>query len=273
MPPSLPCDTCSLRRVKCDGKNPCSKCLARTEPCTYLKIRKRRGPKGPRKSSRAKIHAVQKDLGVVASSQRAFSPACGERAEFFKQPARSMCRHIALSTYCTYIDIFQTRLYTVWPIVSVNSLKARLSGTNIIDPDANALAAALCAATIAQLRLPAHKNPANHSLSVSSEDFVRECLRFRSSFGYQDNATLDSLLTSIFLHMYYANVDRISQATFALRDAITYAHILNLGSRQTLDSLQPQQRQHRLRIYWILLVTERCVLPIPLPSLNLLRLI
>lgn len=258
MPQSLPCDTCSLRKVKCDGKNPCSTCLARTEPCTYLKIRKRRGPKGPRKSASAKIHAIQKGLGMMVSSIHASSPdSSGEHPEPFKSPGPSTCRKISLSTYCTYIDIFQTRLYTVWPIVSANSLKARLCDTDVIDPDANALAAALGAATIAQLRLPAHNKPAGQSSMVTSADFVRECLRFRSNFDYQNNASLDSLLASIFLHMYYANVERITQATFALRDAITCAQVLNLGCRQTLDSLQPQQRQLRLRIYWILLVTER----------------
>jgi hypothetical protein len=69
------------------------------------------------------------------------------------------------------------------------------------------------------------------------------------------------LLTSIFLHMYYANMGQITRATFALRDAITFAHILNLGRRQTLDPSQPQENQLQLRIYWVLLVTERRALP------------
>ncbi|KAK2757724.1 hypothetical protein FQN54_004693 [Arachnomyces sp. PD_36] len=256
MPQSLPCDACSLRRVKCNGKNPCSTCVAREQPCTYLKIRKRRGPKGPRKSENAKIRAMQRDLGVMVSSMHAFTPSFNEHTEVPNQAGLSSCRQIPLPTYCTYIDIFQTRLYTVWPIVSANSLKERLSDPEAIDPEAYALGAALSAATLAQLRLPAHRE-AGQSTQVTSGDFVRECLRFRASFDYQDSASLDSLLTSIFLHMYYANVDRITLATFALRDAITYAHILNLGHRQTLDSLQPEQRQLRLRIYWILLVTER----------------
>jgi hypothetical protein len=257
MPQSLPCDACSLRRVKCDGKNPCSTCLARAQPCTYLKIRKRRGPRGPRKSTNTKIHAMQKDLGMTMSSMRTCPPPCGDHEDLFSSVGPSPHRQISLSTYYTYIDIFRTRLYTVWPIVSANSLKARLSHTEVINPEAYALAAALCAATLAQLRLPGHNQRAGQSSQATSGDFVRECLRFRASFDYQSSASLDSLLTSIFLHMYYANVDRITLATFALRDAITYAHLLNLRNRETLDSLQPEQRQLRLRIYWILLVTER----------------
>lgn len=246
-----------MRRVKCDGKNPCRTCVNREQPCTYLKIRKRRGPKGPRKSANTKVHAMQKNLGTIVSSSRASSLPSDEPAAFCSPVSVSSCRRIPLATYCTYIDIFQTRLYTVWPIVSANSLKATLTESDDTKPEAYALAAALCAATLAQLRLPAHSEQIGQPSQATSGDFVRECLRFRARFDYQESSNLDSLLTSLFLHMYYANVDRIRLATFALRDAITYAHILNLGHRQTLDSLPPEQRQLRLRIYWILLVTER----------------
>ncbi|KAJ0418991.1 hypothetical protein BJY00DRAFT_172710 [Aspergillus carlsbadensis] len=274
MPLTLPCDACSFRRVKCDGKNPCSTCVRREQPCTYLKVRKRRGPKGPRRSTNARVQAMQKDLGIEKSfrmrgsslSASDDSPASPQPSDS-PQPAR---RRIALSTYYTYIDIFRSQLYTVWPIVSINALKARLSDSESIE--SYALAAALCAATLAQLRLPGHNRP-QEPLLVSSSDFVRECIRFRADFDYQSTASLDSLLTSLFLHMYYANVDQIPLATFALRDAITHAHLLSLGNGQLHKDPQPENRQLRLRVYWILLVTERtfCMqhnLPITLQTID-----
>ncbi|KAL4878847.1 hypothetical protein BJY04DRAFT_220681 [Aspergillus karnatakaensis] len=256
MPLTLPCDACSFRRVKCDGKNPCSTCLRREQSCTYLKVRKRRGPKGPRRSTNARVQAMQKNLGIEkscsmrecslpASDEIATSPEAGETPQLSH-------RRIPLSTYYTYIDIFRSQLYTVWPIVSTNLLKARLNDAENIE--SYALAAALCAATLAQLRLPGHTQ--TQEPFVTSTDFVRECLRMRSAY-HPNAASLESLLTSLFLHMYHANVDQIPLATFALRDAITHAHLLNLGSGYLLKTLQPEERQLRLRVYWILLVTER----------------
>ncbi|KAL5335397.1 hypothetical protein BJX70DRAFT_410540 [Aspergillus crustosus] len=274
MPSNLPCDACSFRRVKCDGKNPCSTCLRREQSCTYLKVRKRRGPKGPRRSTNARVQAMQRNLGIEKScSMRDCSlPASEESAtppDAGQLPQLSLQR-VSISTYYTYIDIFRSQLYTVWPIVSTNQLKAQLN--DVENLEAYALAAALCAATLAQLRLPGHIR-AQEPFLVTSYDFVRECLRIRSQYDYQNNASLESLRTSLFLHMYYANVDQISLATFALRDAITHAHLLNLGSRPLLKALQPEERQIRLRVYWILLVTERtfCMqhdLPITLQTID-----
>ncbi|KAL4770096.1 hypothetical protein BDW60DRAFT_224518 [Aspergillus nidulans var. acristatus] len=276
MPLTLPCDACSFRRVKCDGKNPCSTCLRREQSCTYLKVRKRRGPKGPRRSTNARVQAMQKNLGIEKScSMRECSlPASDGTPATPTSPASSddplpVRRRISLSTYYTYIDIFRSQLYTVWPIVSTNALKAKLN--DIKNTQSHALAAALCAATLAQLRLPGHSQ-AQEPILVTSGDFVRECIRLRADYGPQSSASLDSLLTSLFLHMYYANVDQIPLATFALRDAITHAHLLSLGNAELFKDSQDQQ-QLRLRIYWILLVTERtfCMqhdLPITLQTIG-----
>ncbi|KAI9369324.1 hypothetical protein BJX61DRAFT_536514 [Aspergillus egyptiacus] len=273
MPLSLPCDACSFRRVKCDGKNPCSTCLRREQSCTHLKVRKRRGPKGPRKSTNARVQAMQKNLGIQKScSLRDCSLPASDESQTTPEPVESPqpARHrISLSTYYVYIDIFQSQLYTVWPIVSTNALKAQLGEHG--SPGSYALAAALCAATLAQLRLPGHTQP-HEPFIVTSSDFVRECIRFRAEFVYRGCVTLESLLTSLFLHMYYANVDQIFLATFALRDAITHAHLLGLGNGDYDDS-QSQERQVRLRVYWILLVTERtfCMqhdLPITLQTID-----
>ncbi|KAL4968347.1 uncharacterized protein BDV14DRAFT_212055 [Aspergillus stella-maris] len=270
MPLTLPCDACSFRRVKCDGKNPCSTCLRREQSCTYLKVRKRRGPKGPRRSTNARVQAMQRNLGIEksCSMREASIPASDETntpsssspdlddALGLPPPSLSplpVRRRISLQTYYTYIDIYRSQLYTVWPVVSTNALKAQLGDAT--NTEAYALAAALCAATLAQMRLPGHTS-AQESVLTTSADFVRVCLSLRTEYSHQSSASLESLLTSLFLHMYYANVDQTSLATFALRDAVTHAHLLNLGVEQTQNG-HIEERQCRLRVYWVLLMTER----------------
>ncbi|KAJ5535547.1 hypothetical protein N7527_001801 [Penicillium freii] len=117
------------------------------------------------------------------------------------------------------------------------------------------MAAALCAATILQLRLPDEKG--DGTSSVVSETFVRDCLRYRNTLVYSKPISTEMLLTSLFLHMYYANSNQVHAATFALRDAITSAHLLRLDDHITLESLPDGQRELRIRIFWVLFVTER----------------
>ncbi|RDW79263.1 fungal specific transcription factor domain-containing protein [Aspergillus mulundensis] len=216
---------------------------------------------------------MQKNLGIEKScSMRECSlPASDDTSSStdLSDAPLLVRRRISLSTYYTYIDIFRSQLYTVWPIVSTNVLKAQLN--DIANTESHALAAALCAATLAQLRLPGHTQ-AQESFLVTSGDFVRECIRLRTDHNPQNSASLESLLTSLFLHMYYANVDQIPLATFALRDAITHAHLLSLGNVELFKDSQEEQ-QLRLRVYWILLVTERtfCMqheLPITLQTIE-----
>lgn len=236
--PSVPCDACALRRVKCDGNNPCWICIKNDQRCTFLKVRRRRGPKGPRKSTKIKLDQLQAQLSSSCTN------ALDERP-------------ISLGTYFIYLDIYKDSLYTTWPIVSIDSLKARLNDRRAIDNESYALAAALSAATIVQLKLSRNESMSEKALSMEGEDFVKDCLRHRTQYDHQNSITVNSLLTSLFLHMYYANTGHMSAATFALRETITYADLLRLGDPTTLKSVCSDERDLRLRVFWVLFVTER----------------
>jgi Fungal Zn(2)-Cys(6) binuclear cluster domain len=236
--PSVPCDACALRRVKCDGNNPCWICIKNDQPCTFLRVRRRRGPKGPRKSTKAKLEQFQAQLSLPRTD-----PIPDQRP-------------ISLAAYFTYLDVYKDALYTTWPIVSIDSLKSRLNDGRTIDYESYALAAALSAATIVQLKLSRSEAMTEASV-MEAEDFVKECLRHRNQCNYQNTITINLLLTSLFLHMYYANTGQMNAATFALRETITYADLLRLGDSTTLDSLCRDERELQLRIFWVLFVTER----------------
>ncbi|CAI4284757.1 BDN_1c_G0004750.mRNA.1.CDS.1 [Saccharomyces cerevisiae] len=53
------CDCCRIRRVKCDGKRPCNRCLQHDLKCTYLQPLGKRGPKNIRSRSLKKIAETQ----------------------------------------------------------------------------------------------------------------------------------------------------------------------------------------------------------------------
>ncbi|KAJ5548930.1 hypothetical protein N7513_006164 [Penicillium frequentans] len=163
---------------------------------------------------------------------------------------------ISISTYHAVLDIFQARLYDIWPIADIEHLKQQLKCLKS-DPTSHALAAALCAATLAQIRLWLASTPLPEDLSVTAEDFVKECLRIRLEHHYYQEPSLNALITSVFLHMYYANRDQITPATISLREAITYADLLHICHNSSSDPVNSEQSQLELRCYWILFVTER----------------
>lgn len=249
MTSSTPCDYCSLRRVRCDRKNPCNHCSKNVQLCTYLKVRKRPGPKGPRKSTNLKLQELQRDLQESADTSLSLSSP----PELSATPTP----YIPLATYFHYLDLYRSKLFRIWPIVTTEQLKTQISDpTHPAYQQARALAGALCAATIAQLKLPSEE-AFDGSIIVTGDSFAQECLHAKGHTVYQDSVNLTLLLVSLFLHMHYANTERITAATFALRETITFVDLLRLGDRSTNGMYSPEEWQLRLRIYWVIFVTER----------------
>ncbi|KIW79165.1 hypothetical protein Z517_05777 [Fonsecaea pedrosoi CBS 271.37] len=160
--------------------------------------------------------------------------------------------NIPMHVYERLLEVFRLRLYSVWPIVSHDELITALR-SNQEDYESYSLAAALCAAVIAQLRLPEHVV----SSRSSSSELVAEAQRLRQLFEYREQYSMSSLLTSFFLHIYYANADKLRTAGFYLRETLTYAHGLKLHQLDTYTGIDSRERQLRLRVYWILFISER----------------
>lgn len=52
------CNACAVRKIKCNGSKPCPACIKSGFDCTYS-VHSKRGPKGPRPATRAKIDRTQ----------------------------------------------------------------------------------------------------------------------------------------------------------------------------------------------------------------------
>lgn len=245
-----PCDSCFVRRVKCDRCQPCLTCLTRSQTCTYVRIRKRPGPKGPRLATNRKIEEIQ---GV---------PRPAVKMAISLQSPRALCSpdsRIAIGNYCAVLDMFQIHLYDIWPIIDTEDLRLYLMGEEAIEPIFHALAAALCAATLAQTRLWIIQDPYPEGVAVTAHEFAKECLRVRLEHTTNQGPSLQALVTSIFLHMYYANLDQVTPATIYLREAITYADLMHMCCDGPPTATQHKQWQLELRCYWVLFITERLV--------------
>ncbi|RYP60341.1 hypothetical protein DL771_010554 [Monosporascus sp. 5C6A] len=159
------CDGCTLRRVKCRGGPPCTECCKRSVDCTFLRARRKPGPKGPRPSTGQRIREFQNNEVLR------IGPGAAELSDDrVYGPLTSPLRHpsVPIDQYCRYTEIFKQRLSAVWPVVDCDALLLRLAQCQD-NHETRSLAAALCAAVIAQLRLPEHTEPLNDELPLEEE--------------------------------------------------------------------------------------------------------
>lgn len=282
------CDPCSIRKVRCDGGQPCSRCEAASWDCTYLKTHGKSGPKGPRRTTEAAIRKLQErsrsslDPGPRSESDTSLDDASPSTTDFplldplpptsdppldglgwpdIVSPtfagAPQQPQRISTSSISQYLEVYQARGYPIWPVVDTEILIARLL-THPDDLEAYGLATAICAATISQFRIDAELgSPGDGHFRVASGVFEAEAKRARNESDHRENVTLWSLLSTFFLHVYSANIGRMAASTVFLGEAITKAHIIGLHNPSYYQPMHIEQQQHNLRIYWLLFITER----------------
>ncbi|UKZ78156.1 hypothetical protein TrVFT333_005890 [Trichoderma virens FT-333] len=158
------------------------------------------------------------------------------------------------SAFEHYLGLYQQALYPVWPVVNIDTLLNRLQDST--DIEAYALAAAVSAVTIAQLK------PASHEAlgRFGGDDgafMAAESSRARYEMDHLEHPSISVLLSSFFLHVSYANRGHIRKGAMLLREAITFAQMLSLDKAIHYASLPKLEAQRHLRTIWLLFVTER----------------
>lgn len=238
------CDCCIRRKVKCDGNHPCRKCnTSRPQlTCTYLTPAQKRGPKPskaalfrrrPKKitplPTQSKADGESTEVPVVPGDRIAASPVT-ELAFPAAVPTVQNVVNVQSAQRVPYdvlrsvIEVYQSRMYPVWPVIDTNKLLGHLEDENS-DMTTYILATSLCAATMAQLHLPPTGSQAQE---ISSADLERECSRVRATCDYREHPSLNHVLTSFFLHVYHAKVDNQNSALLYIQEAILLARLLKL---------------------------------------------
>lgn len=246
------------------------------------------GPKGPRRTTEAAIRRLQernnssRDDRTKINSEANFDATSPTSTEYQNghtsptsasvdvmargwsdsptptvAPAFQRPERIPIACIAYYLGIYRARGYGIWPVVDVEALIAH-STTHIDDAEAYALATAICAAVVSQFSVvPRPGGPTQGFYDVSSSGFESEAKMAREEADHMENVSLNSILSSFFLHVYCANVGRMNASTVFLGEAIFKAHIMDLHKASYYLHLSPERTQHSLRIYWLLFITER----------------
>ncbi|KAF7562847.1 hypothetical protein G7046_g1265 [Stylonectria norvegica] len=174
-------------------------------------------------------------------------------------PGHALVEAQPLGRYSRYLAIFQDRVHGIWPVLSCGALLDRLK-QDAADYESYAFASAVCAAVIAQLRLPEHKaSPEilpNQDMATSGW-FTKEAQRYRTLYDYRESDSLASLLTSFFLHIYFANGEKLRTSNLYLRECLALVHSLGVHRPEMYAQLRPDDKEIRLRIFWLVFISER----------------
>ncbi|KAJ5610289.1 BglR [Penicillium lagena] len=283
MPSKRACDCCNIRKVKCNGQQPCHRCSQHDLQCTYLRTRRKSGPNRLRPSSLAKIEDHQRSSSAchLGQQQQLDFPSPSPSALDAWMPPPLPVK-VTLSALTRVLRIYQDHLYGIWPLLNAEELIAQME-RNPHNPETHTLAAAICGATLSHLNQTVYDdsecNDPNLPQMLTADSFAQQARRLRGTFDYMEHVTLNSVLTSYFLHIYYGRRSgREQTAAFYIREAITFANLLDMHIETTYVQPQwtPRERQVMRKLYFLLLMTERflCIRyglptvlePIALPS-------
>ncbi|PYH49414.1 Zn(II)2Cys6 transcription factor [Aspergillus saccharolyticus JOP 1030-1] len=261
------CDGCKIRKIRCGGGQPCQSCFNARIKCTYIRVQQPRGPQKLRATTKFLIDQAQRGLETqIAFTSTPVSGEVLEQNHAVPNPAacetqQSSRSRIPINILASPLYIYHVRMYPVWPIVDVEKVLATLQqDTEEKEHETYALATAVAAATIAQLRLGQTSGPEK---SLSAENFALESMRARRLYDYRSRLNLHNVRTAFFLHVYYENQQSgASESLLYLREAITLAQMMSLHREASYAGLPAEEQQLRRRVLWLLFVTERgvCIL-------------
>ncbi|KAL0260192.1 hypothetical protein SLS55_003876 [Diplodia seriata] len=161
-----------------------------------------------------------------------------------------------------WIDVYFERLYPTLPILKRSSIFARLlSQEHRTNPDFGAMLLALSAFSLIQpVRISEWSSASSRENMVNF--MLTESVKMRASVDFGENPSLDAILTSVFLFACLFQKNQHNAAWFRLKEAVELGSVFGLGRSDCYASCEPEQKQQRLRIYYLLAVTERWELPL-----------
>ena len=185
-------------------------------------------------------------------------------ASIYQDLDKSQSQHLQ-PAIAAHVQTFMTYMYTIMPAVDGFQLMSDAANLHSLPLPRYALLLALCAVTRIQLRLdqdnPIEGDEARPCMvgrqTMSGVDFLAAAERARRQFSLVDNMSQEAIVTSFFLFVSYANIEKYDQAWFYLSQSITMTILLGYDREPPIVNLSPKDLNIRRKIFWLLFITER----------------
>ena len=246
------CDGCKIRKIKCTEVAPCDGCIAAEIACTFVRHSFSRGPRRPRRTTLEEINRTQQQWEDLVLAE----PAPQVPIVPSKPDSESVFAPNKIAALVLQLCVYRLRVYPIWPIIKIERLVAALQKP-APDIEVLALAYAVAAATIAQIRTNSPEQPGQ----VTAEMMEVQCQQTKVQRNTKQPPDLTTVRIPFFLHVYYENLEPggLRSITY-LREAIAIAHMIGLHRESYYENVQSEEQEIRRRTLWLLFVTERYIL-------------
>lgn len=226
------CDCCRIRRIKCDGLEPCWRCITSGLKCTFSAARKR----GPRGNGSAVLTLLRQRQGVATGNV----PVSELNWATFPQDTLKRL----IEAYFEYIN----------PIVPILE-KEVVEWLN--QPPTEERYALICAvASVPIKRVNVEETlPDGSNLRAM---LISECLRVKGTLPFislQNN--VNKAKVSFLLYLTFCSSEEYDTAWHFLHEAVMVAQIMKLDDESSYIELTPEQDLDRRLFYWGLFVSDR----------------
>lgn len=159
-----------------------------------------------------------------------------------------------------WLDIYFERLYPTLPILKRASVFARLlSREHRTNPDFGAMLLSLSAFALIQPVRISEQQSSSSSREQMVSLLLMEAVKMRTAVDFGQSPTLDMIFTSVFLFACLFQKGQHNAAWLRLREAVELGSLFGLDKFESYVNCGPEQKQQRLRMYYLLSVTERSV--------------
>ncbi|CZR55952.1 related to transcription activator amyR [Phialocephala subalpina] len=279
------CDACHVRKVKCDGTNPCNNCISTDLQCTYLAVPKKKGPKGkrtvnngvgPRPTQLPRPRPY--NLNPPGRPARDQLPHRIEPTQTQEAPPRPKTSNdnatdevslgfrssplVTDELLRACVGAFFIHKYPIMPILHQETITASILSLGR-DPERYGLLTALCAVIVQQpeiLELPASgQSDQTETKSWPSSDFlIKETIRARQFCNHIESPTLVTVQASFFLFAALFCLGKDNSAWFYIRESMTMLQLLRLHEETTYANFSDvEYATYCRRTFWLLFLTER----------------
>ncbi|KAH8548448.1 hypothetical protein BGW37DRAFT_182570 [Umbelopsis sp. PMI_123] len=156
------------------------------------------------------------------------------------------------------LALYFDRMHPIIPIFKRSWLFSRLDKSHhITDVQFGALLIAMSAAALLQPVQIGKKYQVKNSNTKRALQLLEECHRMHASSKLGDNASLDAIMTSFYMFIILSSTGSDDAAWLRLSESVTLGHIMKLHDMSAYENVDEDERERRLRVYWLLTITER----------------
>ena len=232
------CAACRLRKVKCNGQDPCAQCAHTGLACVY--------PPERETKPRARRGKLIMEYKRQTSTSSPYLP-------MLLPSAKESGRNLDKAFFRNLVSDYVTHAFPLHPIIPEHEVRRSIEEMDSSD-EASSLVHALAAYTMTLAYADA-KGAGDCSSTI--DVLVNASVRARSLVVAGYTPSVRSCLTSFYLHCHFSSMRDAQASFFYLREAATLVQMLGVEDLTKMASLSVSNRAQYHRLHWLLYMNER----------------